>query len=85
MERKPNILITSDQQRKDSIGCYNHKISTPNLDHLGEDAVVYSRAYTAHPTCTHSRASILTGQLGSMHGAYSIGTALSEQASGFAE
>ncbi len=77
--KKPNILIiTSDQQRKDSIGCYNSKLKTPALDLLAKDGVVFDRAYICHPTCTPSRASILTGLLGSKHGAYTIGTALKQ-------
>jgi len=76
---KPNILlITTDQQRKDSIGAYNSKLSTPALDSIAADGVIFDRAYIAHPTCTPSRASLLTGQYASKHGAYTIGTALSE-------
>lgn len=79
--KRPNILfITSDQQRKDSLGVYNSKLSTPVLDALAKDGVVFDRAYIAHPTCTPSRATLLTGQYGSSHGAYTIGTALSEDA-----
>ncbi|MFI3213491.1 MAG: sulfatase-like hydrolase/transferase [Eubacteriales bacterium] len=77
--KRPNILIiTSDQQRKDSMGCYNDKLQTPGLDSLAKDGVVFDRSYICHPTCTPSRVSILTGQLGSKHGAYTIGTALKE-------
>jgi uncharacterized sulfatase len=76
--KNPNvILITSDQQRKGSIGAYgNTLINTPALNSLADDGIVFERAYTPHPTCTPARASILTGQYGSTHGAYSIGTAL---------
>lgn len=75
----PNILlITTDQQRKDSIGVYNPKLQTPVLDSLAEDGMVFDRAYITHPTCTPSRASLLTGQYASTHGAYTIGTALPE-------
>ncbi len=72
------LLITSDQQRRDSIGIYaNGKpAKTPNLDALGNDGIVYDRAYTPHATCTPARSSILTGQYASRHGAYTIGTAL---------
>lgn len=77
--QRPNILlITTDQQRKDSIGVYNPKLQTPVLDSLAEDGMVFDRAYIAHPTCTPSRATLLTGQYASTHGAYTIGTALSE-------
>jgi len=78
--RRPNILlITSDEQRKDSMGVYNPGgARTPNLDKLAADGVVFTRAYTPHPTCTPARASILTGQYASRHGAYTVGTTTSE-------
>lgn len=76
--QKPNILlITSDQQRKDSLGVYSDGFAkTDKLDSLAADGVVFDRAYIPHATCTPSRASILTGQYASTHGAYTIGTAL---------
>lgn len=79
---KPNvILITSDQQRKGALEVYgNNLIQTPSLNSLAEDGIVFDRAYIPHPTCTPSRASILTGQYASKHGAYTIGTGLSEDA-----
>lgn len=77
--RKPNILlITSDQQHWNTIGKYNHEISTPNLDRLVEEGTTFMRAYCPNPTCTPSRASIITGQYPSQHGAWSLGTKLLE-------
>lgn len=77
--KRPNILlITSDQQRRDSLGCYHPGLSTPGVDSLARDGMVFDRAYTCHATCTPARASILTGLMGSHHGAYTIGTSLPE-------
>ena len=78
--RMPNVLlITSDEQRKDSMGVYNPGFAhTPNLNKIAADGVVFYRAYTAHPTCTPARASMLTGQYASRHGAYTIGTTTPE-------
>ncbi|MBT3378440.1 MAG: sulfatase-like hydrolase/transferase [Lentisphaerae bacterium] len=74
---RPNILlITSDQQRWDTLGVYNPAIHTPNLDRLAAGGVVYDRAYTTNPTCTPARCSILTGHYASRHGCYCIGTSL---------
>ncbi len=82
--KRPNILIiTSDQQRKDGMHSYNPCVDTPTLTSLAKDGTVYDRAYIAHPTCTPSRATILTGQFASRHGAYTIGTALSDSAPTF--
>jgi arylsulfatase A-like enzyme len=68
------ILITTDQQRYDSLGIMgNPFIHTPNLDRLGGEGVVFRRAYCPNTVCTPSRVSIMTGQYLSRHGSYNIG------------
>ncbi len=77
--RRPNVLlITTDQQHYSMLGSINPKIQTPNLDRLAAEGVLFDRAYCPNPTCTPSRASILTGQYPSRHGAWSLGTKLME-------
>nr|WP_309099015.1 sulfatase-like hydrolase/transferase [Fredinandcohnia onubensis] len=77
--KKPNILlITSDQQHFDTIGAFNSEIQTPNLDRLVKEGITFQRAYCPNPTCTPSRASILTGMYPSQHGAWTLGTKLLE-------
>lgn len=78
MHELPNIiLITSDQQRTDSLGCYGSSwMQTPHLDALGKSGVICSRAYCSNPVCTPSRASILSGQQVSRHGAWNVGTSV---------
>ncbi|MGI6704776.1 MAG: sulfatase [Clostridia bacterium] len=79
MGRKPNILlITSDQQHWNTIGAFNDEIKTPNLDRLVNEGTTFSRCYCTNPTCTPSRASIITGKYPSQHGAYALGTKLPE-------
>lgn len=79
MKKKPNILlITSDQQHFDTIGAFHSEISTPNLDRLVEEGTTFGRAYCPNPTCTPTRASIVTGQYPSQHGAWTLGTKLLE-------
>lgn len=76
---KPNILlITSDQQHWNTLGLHNPEIATPNLDRLARQGTLFRRAYCPNPTCTPTRASIITGMYPSQHGAYSLGTKLSE-------
>lgn len=60
---KHNILwICTDQQRYDTIGALgNPYVSTPNIDSLVEDGVVFTHAYCQSPICTPSRSSFLTG------------------------
>lgn len=77
--RKKNVLlITSDQQHWNTMGFLNPRVKTPNLDRLAGQGTHYSRAYTVNPTCTPTRASIITGQYPSQHGAYALGTKLME-------
>ncbi len=64
MSRKPNILwICTDQQRKDTLGCYGNKfVNTPNIDALAEGGVKFSGAYAQSPVCAPARASFLSGR-----------------------
>ncbi|WP_127579733.1 sulfatase family protein [Paenibacillus koleovorans] len=79
MKKKPNILlITSDQQHWNTIGAFNPELSTPNLDRLVKEGTTFHRAYCPNPTCTPSRASIITGMYPSQHGAWTLGTKLLE-------
>lgn len=77
--KRPNILlITSDQQHWNTLGAFNGEIRTPNLDRLVRSGTTFTRAYCPNPTCTPSRASIVTGQYPSQHGAWTLGTKLLE-------
>jgi arylsulfatase A-like enzyme len=74
---RPNFLIvTTDQQRPDTLGCDNPAIRTPTLDALAARGIVFQRGYTVNAVCTPARASLLTGHYPSRHGAYMVGTAL---------
>ncbi len=76
---RPNILlITSDQQHFDTLGVTNPRIKTPALDRLCREGMRFERAYCPNPTCTPTRASIITGMYPSEHGAWSLGTKLPE-------
>lgn len=76
---QPNILLlTSDQQHWTTLGVLNSKIRTPNLDRLAARGVNFTRAYCPNPTCTPTRASIITGLYPSHHGAWTLGTKLPE-------
>ncbi|MEK3888618.1 sulfatase family protein [Bacillus sp. FSL K6-3431] len=77
--KKPNVLlITSDQQHFHTIGAFNPEIKTPNLDRLVQEGTMFDRAYCPNPTCTPTRASIITGTYPSQHGAWTLGTKLLE-------
>ena len=77
---RPNILlIMTDQQRSDSLGCYGFKgIETPNLDRLAQEGVLFENCYVNNPLCTPSRASIFTGKHLPGHGVYRLNDILPE-------
>lgn len=60
---KPNIiLILTDQQRWDSLGCNGNKfVSTPNVDRLAAEGANCSNSFTPWPVCTPVRATMWTG------------------------
>lgn len=70
------LLITSDQQHWRTLGCVAPGLRTPHLDRLAAGGLRVDRAYCPNPTCTPSRASLITGLMPSQHGAYSLGTRL---------
>ena len=76
---RPNILlITSDQQHYSTLGAVNDRIRTPALDRLCNEGVRFDRSYCPNPTCTPTRASIITGRMPAEHGAWTLGTKLFE-------
>jgi arylsulfatase A len=67
----PNILIiTADNLGYGDLQSYNpdSKIRTPNLDRLATQGARLTGFYTASPTCTVSRACLLTGRIPQRHG-----------------
>lgn len=73
------IVITTDQQRFDSLGCCGSSfVNTPNLDKMASQGVLFNRAYCSNPVCTPSRASIYSGKYISRHGAWNVGMNIPE-------
>lgn len=61
--RRPNlILILTDDQRWDTLGCMgNPIIQTPHLDRLAREGIVFDNHFCTTSICMSSRASIFTG------------------------
>ena len=77
---QPNLLlITSDQQHWQMLGAHTPGLKTPNLDRLAALGTRFDRAYCPNPTCTPTRASLITGLYPSQHGAYTLGARLPEE------
>lgn len=59
---KPNILFIAVDDLKPEINAYGASyISSPNLDKLASQSLIFDRSYCNIPVCGASRASILTG------------------------
>ncbi|MQA02189.1 MAG: sulfatase-like hydrolase/transferase [Streptosporangiales bacterium] len=68
------LLICTDQQRFDALGCYgNPHIATPNIDRLAAGGVLFENCYVQSPVCAPSRASLMTGKYVHSHGLWANG------------
>lgn len=63
-DERPNILlITTDQQRGDAMGCDgNPAIMTPHMDLLAFEGTRFTRAYSDCPICIPARATIMNSR-----------------------
>lgn len=63
IEQKPNIIyLMSDDQNFGSLGCYgNPEVSTPNIDKLAQNGIMFDRHYVTTSICMASRATVFTG------------------------
>jgi len=59
---RPNILYLHSHDTGRYIQPYGHAVPAPNLQRLAEAGVLFRQAFDAAPTCSPSRASLLTGQ-----------------------
>lgn len=63
------ILLLTDDQRWDALGCAgNTIIQTPSMDLLAKNGIRFTNAFVTTPICAASRASIFTGLYEHTHG-----------------
>ncbi len=58
----PNILYLHSHDTGRYVQPYGHAVSTPNIQRLAETGILFRQAFCAGPSCSPSRASLLTGQ-----------------------
>ena len=57
------LLVTIDALRADHVGAYGYgRATTPSLDALSKEGVVFERAYTATPHTSYAISSLMTGK-----------------------
>jgi arylsulfatase A-like enzyme len=64
----PNILYIHSHDSGRYLSPYGHAVPTPNLKKLASDGVLFRQAFSAAPTCSPSRACLLTGQYAHQNG-----------------
>ena len=59
---RPNILYIHSHDTGRYVQPYGHAIPTPHLQRFAEQGILFRKAFCAGPTCSPSRAALLTGQ-----------------------
>jgi len=59
---RPNILWITSEDNGPFLGCYGDSYATtPNLDRMASEGVLYENAFAAYPVCAPSRSTLITG------------------------
>ncbi len=64
----PNILYLHSHDTGRYVQPYGNPVPTPNIQRLADQGVLFREAFCAAPTCSVSRACLLTGQYGHNNG-----------------
>ena len=58
----PNIVYVHSHDTGRYVQPYGHPVPTPNIQRLANQGLLFRHAFCAAPTCSGSRACLLTGQ-----------------------
>jgi arylsulfatase A-like enzyme len=61
MSERPNILYIHSHDTGRFVQPYGYQIPTPNIQMLADQGVFFRQAFCGAPTCSGSRASLMTG------------------------
>ena len=64
----PNILYLHSHDTGRGVRPYGYAARTPNIQRLAEEGIIFRKAFCAAPTCSGSRACLLTGQYAHSNG-----------------
>ena len=74
------ILVMADDMGWAQTGYYGHPLlKTPNLDTMAKSGLRMDRFYAGAPSCTPTRATVLTGRSNDRTGAFRVGSYLNKQ------
>jgi arylsulfatase A-like enzyme len=78
--KRPNLIVlVTDDQRWDTLGCMGNRIiETPNIDRMAAAGVVFTNHFVTTSICMSSRASLFTGLYLRSHRINDFQTAFSE-------
>jgi arylsulfatase A-like enzyme len=68
LAKKPNILYIHSHDTGRYVQPYGYAMPTPRMQRLAEEGVLFRKAFCAAPTCSASRACLLTGQYAHSNG-----------------
>ena len=80
-DTRPNVvLVMADDMGWAQTGYYGYPImKTPNLDDMAKNGLRMDRFYAGAPSCTPTRASVMTGRTNDRTGAFRVGHGINNQ------
>lgn len=72
LTNRPNILYINSHDTGRYTSPYGYKVPTPNIHKLASEGICFTQAHCAAPTCSASRASLLTGQCPHSNGMFGL-------------
>ncbi|MHC4248872.1 MAG: sulfatase-like hydrolase/transferase [Planctomycetota bacterium] len=78
---RPNIIYLHSHDTGRYVSAFGHDVPTPNVSRLAGEGVLFRQCFCAAPTCSASRAALLTGSSPhscGMNGLVNRGFALSD-------
>ncbi len=66
--RQPNIVYLHSHDTGRYVQPYGQQVPTPNIQRLADQGLLFRQAHAAAPTCSGSRACLLTGQWAHVNG-----------------
>lgn len=70
--KRPNIIYLHSHDTGRYIEPYGYNVSTPHLQKFADEGMLFRQAFSASPTCSPSRASLLTGMTPGCNGMWGL-------------